>query len=212
MTIRILFWNVDTQKDFMLKGGKLYVEGAESILPNLKKLTDFASKYEIKVMNTADWHTKDSKEISDAPDFKTTFPSHCMEFTIGARLVDETTASNSYIVHYNDKEVSPTLLYTHREIVIFKDGFDVFVGNPHTNKIVDILNPELIVVYGVATNVCVDYAVMGLVKRGRKVVVVTDAIKGLPNLPVEPVLDKWKANGVALKITDQIVNELSLVV
>ena len=33
-----IFWEVDVQADFMLPGGKLYVSGAEKILPNIRKL------------------------------------------------------------------------------------------------------------------------------------------------------------------------------
>jgi nicotinamidase/pyrazinamidase len=38
----LVFWEVDTQKDFMLPGGKLYVPGAERLLPNIQKLTNAA--------------------------------------------------------------------------------------------------------------------------------------------------------------------------
>ena len=38
----LVFWEVDTQADFMLPGGKLYVPGAEKLLPNIRRLTDAA--------------------------------------------------------------------------------------------------------------------------------------------------------------------------
>ena len=38
----VVFWEVDTQADFMLPGGKLYVPGAEKLLPNIRRLTDAA--------------------------------------------------------------------------------------------------------------------------------------------------------------------------
>ena len=60
---KIIFWNVDTQKDFMNPDGALYVEGAESIKPNLKKLTEFARENNIFVVNTADFHFPDDKEL-----------------------------------------------------------------------------------------------------------------------------------------------------
>ena len=41
-TSRVIFWDVDTQYDFMKADGKLYVPDAEQLIPNLKKLTDFA--------------------------------------------------------------------------------------------------------------------------------------------------------------------------
>jgi hypothetical protein len=37
-----VFWDVDTQVDFMSPEGKLYVPGAETIAPNLGRLTDYA--------------------------------------------------------------------------------------------------------------------------------------------------------------------------
>ncbi len=63
--MKTIFWNVDTQVDFMNKDGKLYVQGAEEIKPNLKRLTDLAEKYKITVINTGDYHNKTSKEISN---------------------------------------------------------------------------------------------------------------------------------------------------
>ena len=65
-----LFWNIDTQKDFILPTGKLYIKGAEDIIPNLNTLTTLAKKHKIKVVNTGDYHTPKDKEISDKPDFK----------------------------------------------------------------------------------------------------------------------------------------------
>ncbi len=38
----VILWEVDTQADFMLPGGKLYVPGAEKLLPNIRRLTDAA--------------------------------------------------------------------------------------------------------------------------------------------------------------------------
>ena len=40
----LILWEVDTQRDFMLPGGKLYVPGAEKLLPNIEKLTDAARR------------------------------------------------------------------------------------------------------------------------------------------------------------------------
>ena len=41
---KIIFWDVDTQADFVLPGGKLYVPGAEKLLPNLALLIGAASE------------------------------------------------------------------------------------------------------------------------------------------------------------------------
>src|SRR3989475_10542512 len=80
---RVIFWDVDTQYDFMKADGKLYVPDAEHIIPNLRKLTDYAHGHGVRIVASADDHVPEDPEISDAPDWKTTFPSHCLRGTAG---------------------------------------------------------------------------------------------------------------------------------
>ena len=49
MKTDIIFWNVDTQIDFVEPGGKLYVPGAELLKPVWAKILAFAEKNEIRV-------------------------------------------------------------------------------------------------------------------------------------------------------------------
>jgi nicotinamidase/pyrazinamidase len=200
--MRVLFWDVDTQKDFMLPDGKLYIKDAEQINDNLEKLTRFASSRGITVVNTADYHTKDSKEISDTPDFKTTFPKHCMAGEEGQDLIDQTYpkhfVDNYYIIGYSDKEINEDKFKRSRNIIILKDAFDVFVGNLYTNKVLEMLSPDLVVVYGVSGDYCVDYAVRGLLARQYNVVAVYDAIRSIGKTPFE----EWVKLGAMVMSTD----------
>ncbi|HIH24715.1 TPA: cysteine hydrolase [Candidatus Woesearchaeota archaeon] len=198
-----IFWNVDTQHDFMRPDGKLYVKGAEAIEPNLERLTQYARTNGIYVVNTADWHTPESEELSATPDYKTTFPPHCMADTKGAEFVPAT-SSSGYAIHWRAKEVSAKLFDNPHDITILKDDFDVFKGNPHTEEILGIVAPDRAIVYGVATNVCVDYAVKGLRKRGIETYVVFDAIKELPDIPVQPVYDSWRKSDVGFVVTEDV--------
>lgn len=195
----IIFWNVDTQVDFMEPGGKLYVQDAEKLKPVLGKITKLAKEKSVFVVSTADYHHADSPELSENPDFKTTFPPHCMAETPGAEYISETNPADPVVVDWSSEQNVEALLekiQNTREIVIRKDAFDVFAGNPYTDKILQNLNPESVVVYGVTTNVCVNDAVTGLSKRGKNVLVVSDAIKELPNLPLP--FEKWSKLGVEL--------------
>ena len=196
---KIIFWNVDTQIDFMLPEGKLYVKGAEKILPNLKLLTDYARKKEIKIVNTKDFHSINDKEISDTPDFINTFPQHCIAGTTGSMFVKETRPTVYAVV--GDRTIDKKYIIDDYDIVIFKNEFNVFTGNKFTNDVLKILLPNTIVVYGVATNVCVDFAVKGLAKWANQVLVVKDAIKELPNLPVNKIFEEWETLGNVKLIT-----------
>ncbi len=201
--MKIIFWNVDTQFDFMRKEGKLYVQDAELIEPNLKLLTDSAKQYNIQVINSADSHTKYSKELSDTPDFQNTFPRHCIIDTPGFEYIEATKPEKPYIVHYKDEILNSKKTINTRNIVIYKDVFDVFAGNKHTKEIVKLINPEVIICFGVAGNVCVDQAVSGLLKMKKQIIVVEDAIKELPSIP--STKEKWLENGVIFMDTEEIL-------
>jgi len=195
----VLFWNVDTQIDFIEPAGKLYVKGAEKLKPVLKKITKFAADNQIRVINTCDFHLINSFELSPHPDFKTTFPEHCMAGTNGAEFIEETRPKLPAIVDWMTQlAILPYLSNSKqfRNIVIRKDAFDVFEGNPYTVKILNLINPDKIFVYGVSTNVCVDKAVCGLAKLGYKVFVFEDAIKELPKIPLP--FRRWKEMGVKM--------------
>ena len=208
--MKTIFWNVDTQYDFMRNDenfkGALPVPNARNIEGNLARLTKFAKQKGIYVVNTADWHRKDSDELSDTPDFIKTFPVHCLQYTKGAEFVPATNPKDPYKIEWENRNLDLGEIIRRRNIVIYKDKFDVFTGNPKTEQIVEIINPNRAVVYGVATNVCVDCAVKGLLKRGVEVYVPTDAIKELPNLPLP--YDSWKSEGAILTRTNDIYKML----
>lgn len=201
----VLFWNVDTQFDFVSPQGKLYVPGAELLKPNWAKLTQLAKSKSITVVNTADWHHANSAELSSNPDFISTFPAHCMANTPGAELIEETVPENPFIIDWDKEMVINNEQITsgkYRNFVIRKDAFDVFKGNKYTEKLLKQLSPETVIIYGVTTNVCVNDAVVGLAKRAKRVIVVEDAIKELPNIPLP--FENWKKLGVEMRSLDEV--------
>lgn len=201
-TTKTIFWNVDTQEDFMEGNAayspKLAVPNSAIIRPTLATITKIAKENGITVVNTRDWHDQNTSEISAEPNWTTTFPEHCMQDSYGANFIIETMPPNAYEINWKDKEYHSSRVAIAQNIILNKDHFDIFQGNPHTDHVLAQLNPQKVVVYGVATNVCVNYAVLGLSERGRKqgfeVYVISNAIKELP-VPVEPVYATWRNAG-----------------
>ena len=95
---RVIFWDVDTQYDFMKADGKLYVPDAEQLIPNLRKLTDYAHGHGICIIASADDHVVNHSEISATPDWKTTFPPHCLRGTPGQRKIPETALRDPLVI------------------------------------------------------------------------------------------------------------------
>jgi nicotinamidase/pyrazinamidase len=216
--MKTIFWNVDTQYDFMRSDdsfkGRLAVPDAREIESNLEIITKTAENYRKTVINTADWHDVHTEEISDTPDYINKFPEHCMKNTTGANYVPATKPVNPVIVDWDKKYFDRDAVKNNRNIVIRKDKFDAFTGNPHSKDIVNKIKPDKVIVYGVATNYCVKYAVQGLIdyrkNDGRKleVMVVEDAIKEIPNEPKEQTINYWKDNGVKMIQTKELENYL----
>lgn len=211
-----IFWNVDTQYDFMRDDeefkGALAIPGAKAIEKNLERLTSITEYY--FTVNTADWHTSSSKEFSPFPDYKTTFPPHCLIGTKGAEFIPATrpVVIFPYIIDWRQKDFSEEEFLDpskqSKNVILYKDAFDVFEGSPHTKKLLEILEPKEAIVYGVAADVCVNYAVNGLLKEGIKVYVVEDAIKELPNTSFEDLFnlfDSWEQKGAVLTKTDDVI-------
>ena len=187
-----ILWDVDTQFDFMLPVGKLYVPGAEETVPAMKRLVDAARAAGIVHVASADDHELTDAEISTEPDFVTTYPPHCLRGTRGARKIPETDQEDPVPLAL---EPVPDRYLEGREFLLLKKNFDVFT-NPHTERLLERLDPDEIVVFGVATDVCDDAAIRGFLARGLKVRFVEDAARGLNDDRVAISTASWREQGV----------------
>ncbi|HEX7145686.1 MAG TPA: cysteine hydrolase family protein [Gaiellaceae bacterium] len=187
-----ILWDVDTQFDFMLPDGKLYVPGAEETVPVMKRLVDAARAAGIVHVASADDHELTDAEISAEPDFVTTYPPHCLRGTRGARKIPETDQEDPVPLAL---EPVPDRYLEGREFLLLKKNFDVFT-NPHTERLLERLDPDEIVVFGVATDVCDDAAIRGFLARGLRVRFVEDAARGLGDDRVAISTASWREQGV----------------
>jgi nicotinamidase/pyrazinamidase len=207
---RRILWDVDTQVDFMLPHGKLYVPGAEETAPAMKRLVDAARTAGIPHVASADDHELTDPEIADEPDFTNTFPPHCLRGTRGAQKIPETEQDDPLplaLLPYPPGLV-PQLIEGRREILLLKKNFDVFT-NPNTQAVLDVLDPEEIVLFGVATDVCDNAAILGFLLRGRRVRFVEDAARGLDEERVAVCTAVWRKRGVDFTTTDEVVKTFS---
>lgn len=194
----MVFVDVDTQADFMLPGGRLYVPGAEKLLPTLARLRDFAEQHDIPVLSSTDAHPTDSREFEQ-------WPPHCVRGTPGQLKVPETLLRKYTIIPLERHTLlSDEELYRYRQWILEKDALDVFT-NPQADDLVKRLDAVQYVVYGVATEYCVQCAVKGLLERKRPVTLLVDAIKEIKPEDGQRVLRKLEAGGAKLGESKEIL-------
>lgn len=191
-----VFWEVDVQVDFMLPGGKLYVPGAEKLLPNIRRLTDAVRRDEVFLVSSGDFHPPDDPEFRQ-------FPPHCLKGTTGSDLLPEALADKVARVENLPDAKLPADLSPYQQILLEKQTLDVF-QTLHADELVERLGsgPEF-VVFGVVTEYCVGCAVKGLLQRRRRVAVVSDAIETLAADAGEKALAEFQQLGARVVTTDE---------
>lgn len=208
---RPIFWDVDTQADFMHADGKLYVPGSEEITSRLEALTRYAHARGIRIVASADDHVPGHRELHHAPDFEKTFPEHCMRGTEGQRKILETALENPLVIE-PDGVPLPHLadaIQAHQgDILLHKHWFDVFT-NPHTHTVIQALDPTDIVLYGVALDVCNRYVIEGLLEHraNSQIHLVVDATRAIDAGKTTALLSDWERRGVRLVTTLDVLED-----
>jgi nicotinamidase/pyrazinamidase len=208
---RLIFWDVDTAYDFMRADGKLYVPGSEEIIPAIRDLTNFAHTNRIPIVASADNHELSDPEISDSPDWKVTFPPHCIRGTPGQLKIPEAELRDPLVIgpELQDPSALAKQVLAHRgDILLHKRALDVFT-NQNLPALLGALKPKAVVIYGVATDFCDRYTIEGLLRHlpEATLYLVTDAVRAIYPEEGERLIADWRDRGVRLVTTRQITQE-----
>lgn len=192
----IVFVDIDTQVDFMLPKGKLYVPDAQTLIPNLRYLTRSALENDILIVSSVDAHIKND------PEFKQ-FPAHCVVGSKGQRKIPQTLLKRH--ISIPQKILSKNQLFGkikgYPQLILEKNTYDIFSNF----NLLRLLKPfKVAFVYGVALDYCVKYAVLGLLQAGLKVNLVIDATRSVNVKNGRRLLAKFEKNGVKLIRTEKI--------
>lgn len=161
---------VDLQNDFC-PGGALGVPDGDQIVPRINRMIELFERRGLPVLATRDWHppvTKHFKESGGA------WPPHCIQGTKGARFHPD--------------------LKLPKEVVLLSKGMDpeqdsysgfqaLSAQGRDLESVIRDLAIDEIYVCGLATDYCVRATALDAVRRGLRIRVLKDAIKGVDLKP-----------------------------
>jgi nicotinamidase/pyrazinamidase len=173
--MKTVFFDIDTQIDFMYPAGALYVPGAEKILPVVADLNRRAPL----VISTMCTHAEND------PEFRV-YPHHCVAGTAGQQKPAVTLREK--------RATLPSAVNGVEQLILEKQELDCF-SNPHLAPLLAELNADRYVVYGVVTEICVRLCAFGLLKTGKRVEIVTDAVKALDEGVANKMLSEFSSAG-----------------
>jgi nicotinamidase/pyrazinamidase len=198
----ILFFDVDTQIDFLEPNGALYVPGAETLQSNFERLIDYARKNNIPIWGSVDAHNPSDAELSRSGG---AFPDHCMRGEPGQQKIAATKPLHPFWIENRNYQKSDLLKIKRHsnELYFLKQSFNVF-DNPNMRRLSAPF--ATVVIFGVATDYCVLAAVLGFREMKKSVFLVADAIKPVNVNPGdgEAALQKMQKAGAILTTTDAI--------
>ncbi len=199
--MKTVFFDVDTQIDFLFPAGALAVPGAEGIIGNLAALTRYAGSKQLQILSTADAHSEDD------PEFKTWKP-HCVVGTAGQLKTAATSLPKPSVLTTAEGALDwiSDAVGVPGQIIIEKQQLDCFT-NPNLRPLLDLLQADRFVVYGVVSELCVQFAAFGLLQTGARVELVTDAVKSLAADAEEEMMQRFVAHAGILTTTDKIIRE-----
>ncbi len=191
--MKTVFFDIDTQLDFLYPAGALYVPGAERVVPAIAALNRFAAALGFPVVSTTDAHAEDDREFQS-------WPPHCIAGTHGQRKAESTLLDRRVVIPCSESEFD---LADARQIILEKQTVNVWEA-PNVARVIERLDADRYVVYGVVTEICVLFAARGLLATGKLVTVVTDAVETLKAEDSARALDEIRAAGGRLSTVSQI--------
>lgn len=191
-----IFWDVDTQVDFLSPNGKLYVPGSEAIVPTLRRLTQWAAEHGTLVVASADAHRADDAEFQQ-------WPPHCVVGTTGQQKIPETSLPRHLLLPNRPAEI-PRDLSVWQQVILEKQHLDVFT-NPNTELLVEQLGRPDVVLYGVVTELCVSAAARNLLRQGCRVTLVEDAIAAIDTAKAQECLNEFAGFGGQLAKASDVI-------
>ncbi len=177
--MKTVFVDVDTQIDFLYPAGALYVPGAERIVPALGRLNRYATAHGIPLVSTVDAHAEDDPEFHD-------WPPHCIAGTLGQHKPAVTLVGDDA-----------------QQFIVEKQQLDMFAA-PEFPRLLERLGADRYVVYGVVAEYCVRLAAMGLLRLGKPVELVADAIASIRDEGGRRVLAEFTAQGGRLTSVEAV--------
>ena len=192
--MKTVFFDIDTQLDFLYPSGALYVPGAERVVPTIAALNRYAAAHSIPVVSTMDAHT------ANDPEFQS-WPPHCVAGATGQHKAEATLLERRVVVPNSPCTFS---VEGAQQILLEKQNVDCFTA-VNLPALLDALAADAYVVYGVVTEICVLLAAKGLLLTGKPVTIVTDAIETLNRATSDRVLGELETAGVRLAVASEIL-------
>lgn len=185
--MKTVFFDVDTQIDFLYPAGSFCVPGASALIRRIAALNHFAASQGMPLVSTMDAHSEND------PEFRL-YPHHCVVGTCGQAKPQITLLEKRITVPNVHVKLA---LGDAQQVLLEKQTIDCFT-NVNITALLEQWNASRYVVYGVVTEICVRKTLEGLLATGKDVVLVKDAVQSIDEKAAAEMVAAMQLQGLQL--------------
>jgi nicotinamidase-related amidase len=190
--------DVDTQNDLLVAAGTNCIKNHRRVLMNIRRMVAWARAKDIKSISTVLCRPQNSAE------------KFCVIGSQGQKKVSYTLRGKRIVFNADNSTDLPRDIFSHYEQVILSKRVEDPFDEPRAERILTELKADEFIVIGAPAENAVSSTVLGLLQRGKRVVVVTDAIGVYDRKNAEVAFRKWQAKGAILVETKDLAGATHL--
>ncbi|MFC1677952.1 cysteine hydrolase family protein [Planctomycetota bacterium] len=181
--------DINTQRDYFLAEGSACIRNHRRVLANVRRMMAWARSRGVVVISTCEVFVNDNggSEID-----------YCLEGTEGQKKIGYTVLDNHIDFAADDGSDFPSdILWKHRQIILNKRCIDPF-EEPRLERLLSEVRASEFVLIGADAESAVEATALGLLQRGKKVCIVTDAVGSKDKRKAKLAFRKMHAKGARL--------------
>ena len=186
---RQILVDIDTQKDFLLAGGKACIGNHRRVLAHIRRVMAWVRYRNVPIISTAEVHPNNNGEGE---------VGYCLDGTDGQKKIRYTLFNNrvSFAADGNT-DLPRDMLRRYRQIILHKRCVDPF-DEPRIDRLLSEVRANEFILIGTSLEGAVEATALGLLQRGKKVTVVVDAVGSHNKREAKLALRKMETKGAKL--------------
>jgi len=190
---RQILIDIDTQKDFLLAAGKDCIRNHRRVLAHIRRVMAWARYRDVPIISTAEVRPNGDEAIGP-----------CIDGTDGQKKIHYTLFNNkvSFAADGNT-DLPRDMLRRYRQVILHKRCVDPF-DEPRIDRLLSEVRASEFILVGASIEGAVKATALGLLQRGKRVIVICDAVGSHNKKEAKLALRKMEAKGARLIETKKL--------
>ena len=194
---RQILIDINTQRDLFLANGNACISNHRRVLAHIRRMMAWARYRNVPIISTCEVYPNNNNNGGNAINY-------CIDGTNGQKKIPYTLLSDhATFPADNNTDLPANILRRYRQIVLHKRCFDPF-DEPRIERLLTEIRASEFILIGACAEGAVSAMALGLLQRGKKVTIVTDAVGADNKGKSKLALRKAEAKGARLVETKRI--------